>query len=177
MQDDGTRPFARWFETIDVQAALKVRTSIARLEMGNFSKVKSVGQGVSESKIDFGPGYRVYFGGNTNLERDVHKVVLTRDFKETVLQRAVSDPEFRVGLLTEAAECLLNNEVAIAKSLLRDYVNATIGFEELANRTEKKPQSLMRMLSRSGNPSLQNISQLIATLHEYEGVELHVVAG
>ena len=103
-------------------------------------------------------------------------MVLTRNFKETVLERAQSDPEFRVGLLTEAAECLLNNEVDVAKTLLRDYVNATIGFAELANRTNKKPQSLMRMLSSSGNPSLQNISQLMASLHHYEGVELHVSA-
>jgi DNA-binding phage protein len=102
---------------------------------------------------------------------------LTRDFKETVLERAQRDAAFRVGLLTEAAECLLKNEVDVAKTLLRDYVNATIGFAELASRTNKKPQSLMRMLSRSGNPSLQNISLLIASLNEYEGVELHVKAG
>jgi len=52
---------------------------------------------------------------------------LTRDFKETILERAKIDAEFRVGLLTEAAECLLNNETAVAKTLLRDYVNATLG--------------------------------------------------
>lgn len=104
-------------------------------------------------------------------------MALTRDFKETVLERAQNDQAFRVGLLTEAAECLLNNDVAVAKTLLRDYVNATIGFTELGNRTNKKPQSLMRMLSSSGNPSLQNISQLMASLHKFEGVELHVSAG
>ena len=103
-------------------------------------------------------------------------MALTRDFKETVLERAKNDSQFRIGLLTEAAECLLNNEVDVAKTLLRDYVNATIGFKELAARTNKKPQSLMRMLSRSGNPSLENISQLIESLHKYEGVELRVIA-
>jgi len=103
-------------------------------------------------------------------------MALTRDFKETVLERAKNDPQFRIGLLTEAAECLLNNEVDVAKTLLRDYVNATIGFKELAVRTNKRPQSLMRMLSQSGNPSLENISQLISSLHKYEGVELHVRA-
>jgi putative addiction module killer protein len=59
---DGKRPFSKWFRTLNVPAALKIRTAIARLENGNFSNVESVGQGVSEYKLDFGPGYRVYFG-------------------------------------------------------------------------------------------------------------------
>ena len=61
-REDGTRPFSRWFSTLDVQAALKIRTLIARLENGNFSNVKGVGQGVSEYKLDYGAGYRFYFG-------------------------------------------------------------------------------------------------------------------
>jgi len=61
-QEDGTRPFSKWFSMLNVQAALKIRTVIGRLENGNFSNVKSVGQGVSEYKLDFGPGYRIYFG-------------------------------------------------------------------------------------------------------------------
>lgn len=60
--DDGGCPFSNWFSSLNVQAALKVRTAIARIEQGNFSNVKAVGQGVSEYKINFGPGYRVYFG-------------------------------------------------------------------------------------------------------------------
>ena len=60
--DDGTHPFSKWFETLNTPAALKVRTAIARMETENFSNAKSVGQGVSEYKIDFGPGYRIYFG-------------------------------------------------------------------------------------------------------------------
>ncbi|WP_339635207.1 transcriptional regulator [uncultured Sneathiella sp.] len=104
-------------------------------------------------------------------------MALTRDFKDTIKQRAQNDPDFRVGLLTEAAECILNNEVDVAKTLLRDYVNATIGFQELGTLTDKKPQSLMRMLSASGNPSLGNISKLMASLRQHEGVQLHVSAG
>lgn len=102
---------------------------------------------------------------------------LTREFKETVRERARSDPAFRVGLLTEAAECLLNNEVNVAKALLRDYVNATMGFQELGNLTDKKPASLMRMLSEKGNPSLDNISRVLVSLRQHEGVRLHVTAG
>ena len=103
-------------------------------------------------------------------------MALTRDFKTTVLERAQADPEFRVGLLTEAAECLLNNEPDVAKTLLRDYVNATIGFQALAEIVDKKPTSLMRMLSDKGNPSLDNISQVLAAVREHEGVHLHVSA-
>ncbi len=104
-------------------------------------------------------------------------MALTRDFKDTIKERAQNDPDFRVGLLTEAAECILNNEADVAKTLLRDYVNATIGFQELGTLTDKKPQSLMRMLSASGNPSLGNISKLMASLRQHEGVQLHVSAG
>lgn len=58
----GNHPFSKWFATLNTQAALKVRTALARMESGNFSNVKAVGQGVSEYKLDFGPGYRIYFG-------------------------------------------------------------------------------------------------------------------
>jgi putative addiction module killer protein len=60
--EDGKRPFDDWFGNLNADAALKVRTALARLENENFSNVKAVGQGVSECKINFGPGYRVYFG-------------------------------------------------------------------------------------------------------------------
>ncbi len=103
-------------------------------------------------------------------------MALTRNFKDTIMERAQNDPVFRVGLLTAAAECLLNDKVGVAKILLRDYVNATVGFQELGRLVDKKPQSLMRMLSEKGNPSLGNISKLMASLHRHEGVELRVSA-
>lgn len=103
-------------------------------------------------------------------------MALTRDFRETIKERAQRDPAFRVGLLTQAAECMLNDEPDVAKSLIRDYVNATIGFQDLAKQLGKKPQSLMRMLSNSGNPSLGNISSVIASLRKHEGVNLRVSA-
>jgi putative addiction module killer protein len=55
-------PYGDWFRRLDTVAAAKVVTAVTRLETGNTSNVKSVGEGVSELKIDFGPGYRVYFG-------------------------------------------------------------------------------------------------------------------
>lgn len=62
LDDHGRSPFARWLNGLATPAALKVRTSLARLEAGNTSALKSVGGGVHEVRIDFGPGYRVYLG-------------------------------------------------------------------------------------------------------------------
>jgi len=59
---DGNSPFADWFDGLNVQAALKVNTYITRIGNGNLSNVKSVGSGVHECRIDWGPGYRVYLG-------------------------------------------------------------------------------------------------------------------
>ncbi len=62
VNEAGESPFGKWFEKVDSQAALKVRRSIARMETGNFGDVKGVGKGVLECRINFGPGYRIYFG-------------------------------------------------------------------------------------------------------------------
>lgn len=59
---DGKCPFNDWFDDLDSAAAVKVTTALARMEHGNFGDVKPVGQGVSERRITFGPGYRIYFG-------------------------------------------------------------------------------------------------------------------
>ena len=58
----GRSPFTKWLHTLNVQAAAKVATALERIADGNLSNVKPVGQGVLEYKIDFGPGYRIYFG-------------------------------------------------------------------------------------------------------------------
>ena len=62
----GESVFEKWFLSLDSSAAAKVTTALYRLEQGNFSNVKAVGMGVSEYKIDFGPGYRIYFGRSGN---------------------------------------------------------------------------------------------------------------
>ena len=59
---DGSSPFAKWFAGLDAAAAAKVTTAVSRMELGNISNVKGVGAGVLECRIDFGPGYRIYFG-------------------------------------------------------------------------------------------------------------------
>ena len=101
---------------------------------------------------------------------------LTRDFKETIQARAQRDPEFRQGLLLEALDCFLAGELDEGKAILRDYINATVGFEELARLTEKTPKSLMRMLSADGNPRADNLFAIIHQLKECEGLHLTVQA-
>jgi putative addiction module killer protein len=59
---NGNSPYAAWFNRLNVQAAAKVATALTRLAQGNFSNVNGVGSGLFECRVDFGPGYRVYFG-------------------------------------------------------------------------------------------------------------------
>ncbi len=103
-------------------------------------------------------------------------MALSRDFKDTVMARARQDPEFREGLLTEAVECLLAGDVDAGKILLRDYINATIGFSELSRLTNKKDTSLMRMLGPKGNPAARNLFEIIAQLQKQEGIRFTVGA-
>ena len=62
MASDGASPFEKWFSALDAAVAAKVTVAVSRLEQGNLSNVKTVGEGVLEYRIDWGPGYRVYFG-------------------------------------------------------------------------------------------------------------------
>jgi len=67
VDEQGNRRFAKWLEALDSIAAAKVTIALTRMEQGNFSKAKGVGSGVHEYKIDFGPGYRIYFGKEGDL--------------------------------------------------------------------------------------------------------------
>ncbi len=58
----GRSPYAEWFDSLNAEAAAKVATAVTRISLGNFSNVEGVGAGVFEYKLDFGPGYRIYFG-------------------------------------------------------------------------------------------------------------------
>ena len=95
---------------------------------------------------------------------------LTRDFKETIQARIERDPSFREELLKEGVECLLSGDVDTGKAGLRNYVNATIGFQELGRLTEKSPKSLMRMFAPNGNPQARNLFEVIGRLQEREGL-------
>jgi DNA-binding phage protein len=101
-------------------------------------------------------------------------MALTRSFKETVQARAKKDRAFRAALLSEGVEALLQGDVDSGKSLLRDYINATLGFDTLAKRSGIPAKSLMRMFSTSGNPQAANLFAVIALLQEAERVALEV---
>ena len=99
-------------------------------------------------------------------------MTLTRNFKETVIQRVQDDSSFAQALLDEAATLFLNGEPEIARMMLRDLVNATIGFEQLAALTEKPSKSLHRMLSPTGNPSMDNLAAIFRAVREKLQVSL-----
>src|SRR6202165_4169410 len=95
---------------------------------------------------------------------------LTRDFKATIRARAARDPKFRKELLREGVECMLAGDTATAKTILRDYINATVGFSELAEATHIPSKSLMRMLGPTGNPRADNLFVVVSFLQQREGV-------
>src|ERR1700730_16183437 len=99
-------------------------------------------------------------------------MTLTQDFKLTVAQRVRRDPDFAKALLDEAATLFLNGEPDTARLVLRDLVNATVGFEQLAADVAKPAKSLHRMLSKNGNPSMDNLAAIIAVLRKTLGVDL-----
>jgi DNA-binding phage protein len=101
---------------------------------------------------------------------------LTKDFRKTILTRAENDADFRRHMLTEAVNELLAGELNAGKSILRDYINATITFEGLAKKLNKSSKSVHRMLGPRGNPRAENILAIIRILQEHEHVTLQVKA-
>ncbi len=103
-------------------------------------------------------------------------MALTRDFKETIQARVQRDPVFREELLKEGIQCLLTGDMDVGKAILRDYIKATLGFEELSNLTEKSAKSLIRMFGPKGNPQARNLFEVIDHLQKKEGVQFQVHA-
>ena len=80
-------------------------------------------------------------------------------------------------LLTEAVEQLIAGEVEVGKAILRDYINATVGFEKPAKATRTPSKSLVRMLGPKGNPRANNLFAVIGELQRVSGVRLAVASG
>jgi putative addiction module killer protein len=204
----GYAPFADWFEDLDLVARVKITRAVARLERRNFSNVKSVGEGVLELRIDFGPGYRVYFGrdggvGDSADRRDEEapatryrygarllarlqarqtqsalngdgEMTKSRSFNDLVQRHVKGDKKFAEALLREGVDALLSGDVESGKTLLRDYIKATVGFEKLGAATGAPPKSLIRMFGPRGNPQAKNLFSVIGYLQKRAGVRLHV---
>ena len=101
-------------------------------------------------------------------------MVLSRDSSVTVVDRIRRDPAFAIGLLDEAVSLFLNGEPDVARLVLRDLVNVTIGFEGLAIATSKPSKSLHRMLSAKGNPTMDNLTLILGVLRRELKVEIQV---
>jgi hypothetical protein len=97
---------------------------------------------------------------------------LTRDFRRTVQARAARDPAFRKALFQEAVQSLLQGDAG--RAAMRDYINATIGFEKLSAALGKPQKSLMRMFGPGGNPTAENLLGVIGVLQAETGVHLEV---
>ncbi len=97
-------------------------------------------------------------------------MALTRDFKETVKERTARDPAFARAMLDEAVTVFLNGEPHVARLILRDLVNASVGFKDLAVETNKPSKSLHRMLSEKGNPSMDNLASILEAVRNHLGV-------
>ena len=101
-------------------------------------------------------------------------MALTHDFKETIRARAQRDTRFRRALLREAVESIVNGDLGTGKLVLRDYVNATLGFQDLEKQTRIPAKSLMRMLGPKGSPSAANLTSILTALQKNEGVRFEL---
>ncbi len=166
-------------------AAAKVSVAAARMAQGNLSNVEWF-RGIGEYKIDWRPGYRIYLAKDglkalwedhkrrkARTKKGAQPMALTRDFKATVVARVQTDPAFAQALLDEAITLFIDGEPDTAKLILRDLVNATVGFESLAEEIHKPAKSLHRMLSASGNPTMNNLSAIFAAIKRALKVEVH----
>jgi DNA-binding phage protein len=99
---------------------------------------------------------------------------LTKPVTDLVYQRLTTDPDFATALLREAIDCLLADDVETGKTILRDYIKATIGFEKLGEAIGTQPKSLIRMFGPRGNPQARTLFGVIWHLQREAGVQLHV---
>ena len=101
-------------------------------------------------------------------------MALTKDFRETIRERAQQEPQFRKALLREAIELLLSGDEKTGRAILRNYINATVGFRQLEEATSIPANSLMRMFGPNGNPSAKNLFGVLAHLQAQEGVNFEI---
>lgn len=98
----------------------------------------------------------------------------TKSFRELIQNRVAKDPAFADALLREAIEVMLKGDIETGKAVLRDYIKATVGFEQLGAATDLPPKSLIRMFGPSGNPQAKNLFSVIGYLQDRAGLELKV---
>jgi len=102
-------------------------------------------------------------------------MVLTKSFNETIKGRIQQSEGFRRALLREAVGCMISGDMETGKSVLRKYINGTVGFVKLGADLGRSPKVLMRMFSSTGNPQAKNLFEIVAYLQKIEGTVLEVV--
>ena len=98
----------------------------------------------------------------------------TGSFKELVQTRVKKDKKFAEAPLREGIDAMLSGDVETGKTILRDYIKATVGFEKLGEATGTQPKSLIRMFGPRGNPQAKNLFSVLGYLQKRAGLELHV---
>ena len=101
-------------------------------------------------------------------------MALTKDFRDTIRERAQKDTALRQNLLREGLELIYNGDFATGRAILRNYINATIGFPELARATRIPSPSLQRMFGPNGTPRAENFFEVITQLQKQEGVSVEL---
>lgn len=101
-------------------------------------------------------------------------MAVTRSFEALVQEQVATDPAFAEALLRESIETMLAGDVDTGKTILRDYIEATIGFEKLSAATGTQPMSLIRMFGPRSNPQAKNLFNVIGYLQRRAGLQLQV---
>jgi DNA-binding phage protein len=99
---------------------------------------------------------------------------LRRSFRETVVERAHRDADFRAALVEEALQTMIEGDFATARTMLRDCINATVGFDALSEETHIEVKSLMRMVGPKGNPTATNLFAIVGAIQKRAHVVAHV---
>jgi hypothetical protein len=165
LDSSGRSPWRRWFNDLDAIAAAKVGTALYRLgqhEEAPERRDRVGAQGVG--RLQAAQEGRCIGAG----------MALTREFKETVVARARRDAKFRDAMFAEAINAYLAGDTQTGKAMLRDLVNATIGFEALSAEVRKPSKSLHRMLAARGNPSTENFFGIVKALQKKTRTRLRV---
>jgi DNA-binding phage protein len=98
----------------------------------------------------------------------------TKSFRDLVERHVKDDQKFAEALLREGIDAMLSGDLDTGKTIMRDYIKATVGFEKLGEATDTPPKSLIRMFGPRGNPQARNLFSVIGYLQKQAGVQLHV---
>ena len=98
----------------------------------------------------------------------------TKSFRDLVERQVKDDRKFAEALLREGIDAMLSGDLDTGKTIMRDYIKATVGFEKLGEATDTPPKSLIRMFGPRGNPQARNLFSVIGYLQKHAGVRLHV---